>query len=347
MAPKPLEVRENKDVTENWMEEMKTCFEVYRCTDEQKMQAVKFFLHGNARKWSLRQAKTNELMSLKQGSMSIDEYQLKFLEILPYCPYVSSNSEAKYDLFVQGLNPDIYSQVSINDDPMSYEVLMGHMKRDARRMLGDQHFVPVHRLTNAPAVFMDLMNRVFRDYLDKFVVVFIDDILVYSCSVDEHAQHLRLILHIFCEKQLYAMFIKPLAQLTRKDVHFVWSSQCEQIFDELKGRLTTTPVLALPSGHRGYVVYTDASLQGLGCVLKKNGHFCYHKQSAESIMEALLKKYEEGVEAKMEYLMYKIKSLYMTPFPLPSHEDRRLEKYKKWLGVTKLEDVFSDEESLY
>ena len=49
-------------------------------------------------------------------------------------------------------------------------------------------------LTNAPATFMDLMNRVFRPCLDKFIVVFIDDILVYSSDNEEHAQHLRIVL---------------------------------------------------------------------------------------------------------------------------------------------------------
>ena len=49
-------------------------------------------------------------------------------------------------------------------------------------------------LTNAPAAFMDLMNQVFKEYLDKFVIVFIDDILIYSRSRDEHAEHLRVAL---------------------------------------------------------------------------------------------------------------------------------------------------------
>ena len=63
-------------------------------------------------------------------------------------------------------------------------------------------------LTNAPAAFMDLMNRVFSPYLDKFVIVFIDDILVYSGSLEEHAEHLRTVLQILRERQLYAKFSK-------------------------------------------------------------------------------------------------------------------------------------------
>ena len=63
-------------------------------------------------------------------------------------------------------------------------------------------------LTNAPTAFMDLMNRVFKDYLDKFIVVFIDDILVYSKDKVEHEKHLRLILLRLKEHQLYAKFKK-------------------------------------------------------------------------------------------------------------------------------------------
>jgi hypothetical protein len=63
-------------------------------------------------------------------------------------------------------------------------------------------------LTNAPAMFMDLMNRVFRPYLDQYVVVFIDDILVYSNSHLEHEQHLRVVLQTLRENQLYAKLDK-------------------------------------------------------------------------------------------------------------------------------------------
>nr|AAM08795.1 Putative retroelement [Oryza sativa Japonica Group]AAP52970.1 retrotransposon protein, putative, Ty3-gypsy subclass [Oryza sativa Japonica Group] len=63
-------------------------------------------------------------------------------------------------------------------------------------------------LTNAPAFFMNLMNKVFMEFLDKFVVVFIDDILIYSKSEEEHEQHLRLVLEKLKEHQLYAKFSK-------------------------------------------------------------------------------------------------------------------------------------------
>ena len=63
-------------------------------------------------------------------------------------------------------------------------------------------------LTNVPAVFMDLINRVFRDYLDSFVIVFIDDILIYSKTEDEHESHLWLALQVLKEYKLYAKFSK-------------------------------------------------------------------------------------------------------------------------------------------
>ena len=70
---------------------------------------------------------------------------------------------------------------------------------------GHYEFVVVpFGLTNAPATFMCLMNSVFSRYLDKFILVFLDDILVYSQNEEEHEEHLRLTLQLLREHQLYA-----------------------------------------------------------------------------------------------------------------------------------------------
>ncbi|GKB13927.1 reverse transcriptase domain-containing protein [Tanacetum coccineum] len=74
-------------------------------------------------------------------------------------------------------------------------------------------------LTNAPAVFMDLMNRVCKPYLDKFVIVFIDDILIYSKSEEEHEAHLKTILDLLKEEKLYAKFSK--CEFWLKEVQFL------------------------------------------------------------------------------------------------------------------------------
>ena len=64
------------------------------------------------------------------------------------------------------------------------------------------------KLTNAPTAFIDLIHKVFQPYLDQFVVVFVDDILIYSKSEEDHEGHLRVVLHTLREHQLYAKFSK-------------------------------------------------------------------------------------------------------------------------------------------
>ncbi|KAH0754464.1 hypothetical protein KY290_024734 [Solanum tuberosum] len=190
-------------------------------------------------------------------------------------------------------------------------------------------------LTNAPAIFMDLMNRVFKPYLDSFVVVFFDDILIYSHSEEEHMGHLRVVLQRLREEKLYAKYEKcefwlrevaflghvvsgdgikvdpkktdvirnwprpltpsdiwsflglagyyrrfvnefssiasPMTKLTQKKAKFEWTDECERSFQTLKDKLVSVPILSLPDGLEGFVVYCDASRVGLGCVLMQNG----------------------------------------------------------------------------
>ena len=69
----------------------------------------------------------------------------------------------------------------------------------------------------------------------------------------------------------FSQIAQPLTKLTKKNVKFVWGDDCEQSFQELKRRLTSAPILTIPSGSEGFVVYTDASRKGLGCVLMQEG----------------------------------------------------------------------------
>ena len=68
----------------------------------------------------------------------------------------------------------------------------------------------------------------------------------------------------------FSKIVAPLTKLKRKDVKYDWVDACQQSFEELKGRLTSAPVLALPNGRDRFVVYSDASMQGLGCVSMQN-----------------------------------------------------------------------------
>jgi hypothetical protein len=81
-------------------------------------------------------------------------------------------------------------------------------------------------LTNAPVVFMFLMDGIFINYLDKFVIVFLDEILVYSKSEEEHEYHLRLVLQLFREHQLYAKLSK--CYFDQKQIHYLGHIILEQ-----------------------------------------------------------------------------------------------------------------------
>ncbi|KAG8501159.1 hypothetical protein CXB51_003249 [Gossypium anomalum] len=139
-------------------------------------------------------------------------------------------------------------------------------------------------LTNASVAFMDLMNQVFQPYLDQFVVVFIDDILVYSKTEDEHDEHLRVpnnvskIRSFLDLTRYYRHFVEgfslisaPLTKLLCKGVPFVWTDVQQSSFEKLKSVQAQASVLI--SGSE-FVVYSDASRVGLGCVLMQDGKIC-------------------------------------------------------------------------
>ncbi|KAL0559001.1 hypothetical protein IC582_003590 [Cucumis melo] len=241
------------------------------------------------------------------------------------------------DLFDQLQGATVFSKIDLRSGYHQLRIKDEDVPKTAfRSRYGHYEFIVMSfGLTNAPAVFMDLMNRVFREFLDTFVIVFIDDILIYSKTEAEHKEHLRMVLQTLRDNKLYSKFSKcefwlkqvsflghvvskagvsvdpakieavtgwtrpstvsevrsflglagyyrrfvenfsriatPLTQLTRKGAPFVWSKACEDSFQTLKQKLVIAPVLTVPDGSGNFVIYSDASKKGLGCVLMQQG----------------------------------------------------------------------------
>ena len=114
------------------------------------------------------------------------------------------------DLFDQLRGACVFSKIDLRSGYYQLKIRNDDVPKTAfRTRYGHYEFLVMpFGLTNAPAAFMGLMNKVFQPYLDRFVIVFIDDILVYSKSVDDHAQHLLLVLKKLREHRLYAKFSK-------------------------------------------------------------------------------------------------------------------------------------------
>ncbi|KAA0035975.1 pol protein [Cucumis melo var. makuwa] len=164
---------------------------------------------------------------------------------------------------------------------------------------GFEFIVMSFGLTNALAVFMDLMNKEFKDFLDTFVIVFIDGILVYFKIEAEHEEHLHqvsFLAHVvFSEGVLvdpakievvtswprpstisevgsflglvgyYRRFVKDFSRIASL------LTACESSFQELKKKLVTALVLTVPDGSGSFVIYRDAFKKGLGCVSMQQG----------------------------------------------------------------------------
>ncbi|GJS31530.1 putative reverse transcriptase domain-containing protein [Tanacetum coccineum] len=202
----------------------------------------------------------------KDGSfrMCIDHYELSRLTMKNRYPLLRID-----DLFDQLQGSRVYSKIDLRSGYHQLRVREEDIPKTAfRTRYGHYEFqVMPFGLTNTPAVFMDLMNRVCKPYLDRFVIVFIDDILIYSKSRKEHEGHLKLILRLLKKEELYAKFLKPMTKLTQKSMKFDWGEKAEAAFQLLKQKLCSVPILALPEGSENFVVYCDASHKRLGAVL--------------------------------------------------------------------------------
>nr|GEW41042.1 putative reverse transcriptase domain-containing protein [Tanacetum cinerariifolium] len=225
----------------------------------------------------------------KDGSfrMCIDYRELNKLTVKNHYPLPRID-----DLFDQLQGSSVYSKIDLRSSYHQLRVREEDILKTAfRTRYGHYEFqVMPFGLTNALAVFMDLINRVCKPYLDKFVIVFIDDILIYSKSKQEHEEHLKLILELLKKEQLYAKFSKcefwipkvqllghmidsqglagyyrrfiegfskiatSMTKLTQKKVKFDWGDKQEAAFQIIKKKICSAPILALPKGSEDFVV---------------------------------------------------------------------------------------------
>ncbi|CAI7755738.1 unnamed protein product [Closterium sp. NIES-53] len=145
-------------------------------------------------------------------------------------------------------------------------------------------------LCNAPATFQAEMNHILRPLLDECVVVYLDDILIYSKNMKEHVEHLRKVFEILQKNKfymklsksdfalkkvqflghMYAKIAAPLTDLLKKDTPFKWDTPHQQAMEQPQTALTTTPVLILLDPEKDYVVEADASDQAVGAVLMQD-----------------------------------------------------------------------------
>ncbi|GJX16733.1 putative reverse transcriptase domain-containing protein [Tanacetum coccineum] len=228
------------------------------------------------------------------------------------------------DLFDQLQGSQFFSKIDLRSGYHQLRVHEDDIPKTAfRTRYGHFEFtVMPFGLTNAPAIFMDLMNRVCRPYLDKFVIVFIDDILIYSKTQEEHLREVQFLGHVINGNGIhvdpskieavknwkaprtptevrsflglagyYCRFIenfskisKSLTILTQKSKTFDWGEEQELAFQTLKDKLSNAPVLALPDGLEDFMVYCDASGIGLGCVLMQRGKVIAYASRTKSII---------------------------------------------------------------
>ncbi|GKA39448.1 putative reverse transcriptase domain-containing protein [Tanacetum coccineum] len=207
-------------------------------------------------------------------------------------------------------------------------------------------------LTNAPSVFMDLMNRVCRLYLDKFVIVFIDDILVYSKTREEHEMHLGLVLELLKKEKLYAKFSKCefwlrevqfLGHVINGDGIHVDPSKIEVVKNWKAPRTPSeksktydwgeeqenAPVLALPDGSEDFVAYCDASGLGLELFSDYDCKIRYHPGKVNVVANALSRKERvkpKRVRAMNMTLQSSIKNMILAAQKEVSDESAGLQK---------------------
>ncbi|WVZ57697.1 LOW QUALITY PROTEIN: hypothetical protein U9M48_008050 [Paspalum notatum var. saurae] len=270
-----------------------------------------------------------------------------------------------------------------------------------------EYKVMPYGLIGAPATFQATMNYILAALLRKCVVVFIDDILIYSKTFEKHLSHLQQVFEIFLHYQFkvrlskcsfaqqklkylghiiskeevaidptkiiavqnwlvpqsvkelrgflglvgyyrrfvknFGLIAKPLTELLKKGVLFIWTSVTEQAFNSLKQALVEAPVLALPDFSKPFIVETDASERDIGAVLQQNGHPIAYISKALGVKNQGLSTYEKeslailmAVDHWRAYLQPAEFVIFTDHRSLTNLDDQRLHTYWQQKTLTKL-----------
>nr|GEX79630.1 putative reverse transcriptase domain-containing protein [Tanacetum cinerariifolium] len=260
------------------------------------------------------------------------------------------------DLFDQLQGSSIYSKIDLRSGYHQLRVREEDIpKTTFRTRYGHYEFqVMPFGLTNAPAVFMDLMNRVCKPYLDKFVIVFIDDILIYSKDEKEHEEHLKAILELLKKEELYAKFSKCEFWISKVQFlgHVIDSQGLAEYYRRfIKGfskiakpmtKLTQKKV-KFEWGSEDFIVYCDASNKGLGDVLMQKEKVISYASRQLKIQEKndTTHDLELGAVVKEREPPLRVRALVMTIRQIlnAQTEARKLENIKKEDVVEELSRV--------
>ncbi|WMV30747.1 hypothetical protein MTR67_024132 [Solanum verrucosum] len=333
----------------------------------------------------LREPKAQNFMNLKQGSMLVQEYRLKFTQLsrqgqrynnnkaqstapaAPACRLThqgassgtsSGQHQNKYSPDVVtvnfGVSPKTLSEplsvstpvgdsgttrwiyrncpITVSQKVTSKDLVELEMAASYFSKIDLRSVYRLLRVRDSDILKTTFRTWVFKQYLDLFVIVFINDILIYYQNEEEHATHLSVVLKTLKDRQLFAKFskcelwlhsvvflglvvsIEGIRVVSQKieavkhcpkptsliDIRSFLGLMSEKSFSELKTRLTTTPVLTLPDGLDGYVTYGDASRVGLGCVLMQrdtsDGGVIVQNGSKSSLVAEVREKQQQKVE---------------------------------------------------
>ncbi|GKA22840.1 putative reverse transcriptase domain-containing protein [Tanacetum coccineum] len=199
----------------------------------------------------------------------VREFPKVFPEDLPGLPPAQQKKDGSFRMCID-YRSRVYSTIDLRSGYHQLRVCEEDIPKTAfRTRYGHYEFqVMPFGLTNAPAIFMDLMNRVCKLYLDRSVIVFIDDILIYSKSRKEHKGHLKLILKLLKEEEFEGIHVDPVKIEAIKD----WASP------KTPTKICQFLCLAgyyqqfIEEGSENFVVYCNASHKGLGAVLMQREH---------------------------------------------------------------------------